>query len=244
VLIATLPVALSAQVIRGTVTDSATSEPIPAVLITLQDSTQRTLAQVRTSESGEYLLDAQGAGTVRFVIRKVGAQPSYSGYYAVPPNVDTLQVDLSTPVLGVTIATVYVAADRKGDKFNAQQLDYARQSGWRIIEPWQVAQERELSQTFDQLLRRIPLGGVRVPPVSGQSCYSATRGMNGSGTSQCLNFVVDGRLLDPDAVINPMDVHFVAYVPGIKARALYGPRAWNGVIFVATRRFGDVEKRP
>ncbi len=237
------PAAAGAQVIRGMVTDSATNEPIPAVLITLQDSMQRTMTQVRTGQSGSFLLDAQGAHKVRFVIRKVGAQPSYSGYYTIPAGADTLQVDLSTPVRGVTIATVTIVADRAVANFNEQQLDYARMNGWQVIEPWRVAKERGIASTFEELMRRIPMGGVRIPNVVGQDCYTSKRRLGAGANRECLNFVVDGQLLAPDTYINPMDVHFIAYVPAIKSRALYGPRAWHGVIFVATRRAGDDEGR-
>ncbi len=236
--------ALSAQIIRGVVTDSATNEPIPAVMITLQDSMQQSLAQVRTTATGSFQVDAQRAGTVRFVIRKVGAQPSYSGYYAIPPNVDTLQVDLSTPVRGVTIATVTIVADREVANVNEQQLEYAKLAGWQIIEPWRIAKEREVASTFEELMRRLPLGGVRVPHYLGQDCYTSKRKLSARPNTECLVFVVDGQVLAPDTYINPMDVHFAAYVPAIKSRALYGVRAWHGAIFVATRRHGDVETRP
>ncbi len=239
-----LPSALSAQIIRGVVSDSTTREPIPAVMITLQDSLQRSLAQVRTSATGSYQVDAQGAGTIRFVIRKVGAQPSYSGYYAIPSDVDTLQVDLSTPVRGVTIATVTIVADREVANFNVQLLDYARISGWQILEPWRIAKEREVASTFEELMRRLPMGGVRVPHYLGQDCYTSKRRLSARANTECLSFVVDGQVLAPDTYINPNDVHFVAYVPAIKSRALYGQRAWHGAIFVATRRKGDVETRP
>lgn len=235
--------ALHAQMVVGVVTDSATGLPIEQVTLTLEDSALQRIAETRTQANGRFLLDAQRAPRFRFAVRKVGAQPSFSAYYDVPPDVDTLFVDLVTPVSGVMIATVTVVASVGGvPNLNVLQLEKARQDNWQIVEPWRVAISRETSNSFTDLLRRQPLGGVRPPEMAGD-CFSSRREMR-RPRQNCLLFVVDGLLLDADAHINPMDVHFYAFIPAIKARLLYGPRAHYGAIFIATRRRGDDERRP
>lgn len=234
--------ALQAQIVIGVVTDSATGVPVELVTLSLEDSVRQRIAETRTQSNGQFLLDAQRVPRFRFVVRKVGAQPSYSAYYDVPADVDTLHVDLVTPVSGVMIATVTVVASVGVPNLNVLQLERARQDNWQIVEPWRVAVSRETSNSFTDLLRREPLGGIRPPEIPGD-CYSSRRDTRGIG-QKCLLFVVDGLLLDADVYINPMDVHFFAFVPAAKARLLYGPRAHYGAIFIATRRRGDDERRP
>ena len=243
--LATMPATpLAAQVIRGQVTEAESGTPLPAVLLTLQDSTEAALAQVRTDAEGRFQFTASGLARFRIAIRKVGAQPSYSGYYDVPENVDTLVMDLAAPVTGVTIATVTVIgkAGVEAMTSNESQLALARKDNWQIVEPWRVAKAREQSVSLEELLRRVPLGGVRMPEIPGD-CFSSKRDMRRPGRL-CLNIVVDGILLDPGVHINPMDVHFVAFVPAMKARVLWGPRAFYGAIYIATRKQGDDERRP
>lgn len=233
---------LQAQVIVGVVSDSATNAVIPGVMVSLQDSAQNAIAEVRTVADGRFVMDAQGIPKFRFAVRKLGAQPSYSGYYEVPAGVDTLQVDLTVPVKGIMIATVTVVA-KPDENSNAVRLEYARENNFRIIEPWRVAQSRGISNSLEDLMRYTPLGGVRVPEQAGD-CFSNKRGPRRVGRD-CLVFVVDDLLLqDPYLHINPMDVHFIAYVPQTKARILWGPQAENGVLYIVTRRAGDNEERP
>jgi hypothetical protein len=179
---------------------------------------------------------------LRFAIRKLGAQPSYSAFYDVPADVDTLHVDLSAPVVGVVLATVTTVAVAPAGNSNANRLAFARRDNWQIVEPWRVAEAREVSNSLEDLLRRVPLGGVRMPENQGD-CFSIKRGFR-KPHQLCLVLVVDEMVLDPYHYINPMDVHFIAYIPAIKARMLYGPRAFNGALYIATRRQGDNESRP
>ncbi len=228
---------LGAQIILGTVTDSASGMPLADVNISMQDSTGVILAELRTGAKGEFTTDGQRASALRFVVRKIGAQPSYSDYYALPETADTVEVALVAPIVGATLATVTVREKARRITFNDRQLDNARESGWQIAEPWRVASERETASSFEHLLRRVPLSGVKFPARDGD-CFTNAR------NRRCLTIVVDGLILDPYAYVNPRNVYFVAYISANSALMLYGARAREGALYVATRRAGDDERKP
>lgn len=230
------PSAASAQVIFGTVTDSLSGKPLGLITLSLQDSVGTEVGDTRTDEAGRFRFEVPRMSAFRFVVRKVGARPSYSPVYTIPEGADTVQVDLEAPIIGVTIATITVVGKTR-ETFNSRQLEKAKSSGWRVIEPWRIAQARQTASTFQDLMRTTRIAGVRVP-TSSSDCFRNVR------NRRCLNIVVDGLLLDPYVHIDAASVHFVAYIPANSSVVLYGARAREGALFIATRRQGDDERRP
>lgn len=228
---------LSAQVIVGTVKDSATREPLAGVAVSVEDSTGILLAETRSNESGEFRLDGMRAVSLRFGVRKIGARPSFSPFFSFPESADTMRVELEAPLVGAMMATVTVVGRDPSTTFNGRQLTNARESGWHLVEPWRVARDRESASDFEQLMRRSAIPGVLMPRGS-SNCYTNAR------NRRCLTIVVDGLVLDPYAYVNPRTVYFLAYIPANSALVLYGWRAREGALFVATRRAGDDESRP
>ena len=160
---------LRAQVIIGTVTDSLSGAPIGGATLSLQDSTGALIWEARSDSTGAFRMDGKRVGSMRFTVRKIGAQPSVSPLYEIPTTADTVQVDLVAPIVGVTLATVtVVSSSRPRLTFNARQLINAKESGWHVVDPWRIAAERDQSSSFAQLLRRSPLPGVRAPRNCGR----------------------------------------------------------------------------
>jgi len=232
-----LSASLHAQVILGSVKDSVTGSAIVGATISVLDSASATIDEAKSDDNGRFTLDANRVAKVRFVVRKIGVQPSRSGFFDIPTDADTLSVDLLAPVSGVTLATVSVVATIYKPNFNTVQLAEARQFGWRIIEPYRIAADRSNVVQFSDLIRRNPIGGVRLPRTDGE-CFTTTR------NNRCLTIVVDGQVLGPNTFIAPEDVHFIAFLNAIQSQVQYGVRAPNGAIFVATRRRGDDERKP
>lgn len=237
VLLPLMPAALQAQVIRGNVKDSTTGSAIVGATISLLDSADVIVSEDRSSNEGSFTLDAKRSAKVRFVVRKIGVQPTRSGFFEIPADADTLSVELLAPVGGVTMATVSVVASALKPNYNAAQLAEARQFGWRIIEPHRIAADRSNVTQFSDLIRRNPIGGVRLPRSDGE-CFTNSR------SNRCLTIVVDGQVLGPNVFIAPEDVHFIAVLSAIQSQVQYGIRAQEGAIFVATRRRGDDERKP
>ncbi len=227
-----------AQVFVGTVVAAQTDSLVAGAIVTLLDTTGVTIAETRTNQYGRYTLTGTALPVVQFLVRSVGLSPSRSELVEIPEDADTLSVDLVAPRVGVTLASVRVVASRiMAPNFNTYQLKEARASGWRIIEPHEIAENRGNVPHLGDLIRRNPLPGVR-PPFSGTGCYRYVR------SNRCLTLIVDGQVLGTDAHVAPGDVYFIAFVPAYDAAVKYGERAREGALFIATRRRGDDERDP
>ncbi len=237
-LIACLATALGGQVITGTVRESGTKSIIAGVTITLTDSSGVTVDETRSDELGGFRMDGQHVAKLRFLVRKLGVEPTITALLDNPADADTLRVDLSAPVIGVTLATLRVVSTVEPTRnFNGLQLQSAKRSGWRVIEPYRLVDDRSVVSTLGDLLRRNPIPGVR-PPRGAVGCYRYAR------SNACLTLVVDGQVVGPDAFVSPTDVHFIAFLTATQAAMQYGARAREGAIFIATRRRGDDERPP
>lgn len=222
-----------AQVVRGALLQAGSTVPIADAVVTAADSLGATLAEARANDAGRFVLAWSGAHVVRFFVRKVGVQPTASELVELPADVDTVDIELSAPLTGVQLATVRVLGARaEVHSFNEQMLRDARRNGWRVIAPERIAQERASVQTLGDLLRRLPLAGVR-PPEGAEGCYFSAR------TGRCLSLVVDGQVLGANAFVSPNDVYFVALLTPNQGYVAYGPRASNGALLVVTRRERD-----
>lgn len=224
---------LEAQVIRGKLVQAGSDAPLGDAVVILTNAARVTLDQARTNAAGRFVLDARNAGTVRLVVRKVGAQPTESDEVHLPDGRDSIDIEIAAPLQGISLATVRVVGDRPARwTYNQNMLREARQNGWRVIAPERIEQERNSVQSLGDLLRRLPLASVR-PPDGGQGCYYYVR------TGRCLSLVVDGQVLGGNAFVSPNDVYFIALLTPSQATIAYGPRARDGALFIATRRQPD-----
>jgi hypothetical protein len=229
--------ALDAQVVRGKLLQAGSDQPLADAVVSAVDSASVIVDETRSLADGTFFLDTHGVRMVRFLVRKVGVQPTESDVLMLPANRDTIDLEIAAPLFGVTLATVkVVAAPTRMPSYNQNQLREARRNGWRVIDPDRVAAERGTVQSLGDMMRRLPLAGVR-PPDGGEGCYYYIR------TGRCLSLVVDGQVLGPNAFVSANDVFFFALVTPSQATIAYGPRARDGAIFVATRRQED-ERSP
>lgn len=228
---------LGAQVVRGTLRQAGSDQPLADAVVSVVDSASVVLDEARSLANGAFTLNVRGVRLVRFVVRKLGVQPTASDALELPADRDTIDLEIASPLFGVTLATVTVmAAPTRMPSYNENQLLMAQRNGWRIIEPERVAEVRGTVQSLDELLQRLPLAGVR-PPDGARGCYYYVR------TGRCLSLVVDGQVLGPYAYVAANDVFFYALVTPSQATIAYGPRARDGAIFVATRRQNDEPTR-
>ena len=104
---ATLPRSLAAQLARGTVTDSASHQPIPGAVVTLLGADGAVLSQTITGERGGFGVSSNhGAKSIRVV--RIGFQPrdiAFAGAADLTRPLDIAMVPFST-----TLATVRVSA--------------------------------------------------------------------------------------------------------------------------------------
>jgi hypothetical protein len=74
---------LAAQLVRGTVTDSATRSPIRAAVVTLEEQS-RPIATARTDSIGAFSFVLPGAGPYRVRIRYLGYEPAITPAFTIP----------------------------------------------------------------------------------------------------------------------------------------------------------------
>ena len=229
-LLGVLPSSAQAQVIIGTVRDSATSNLLDGAMVSLTDSDGVTISEVRTDANGRFEFNGDGITRGRFLVRKLGVTPTMTSVLELPPRADTINVDLAAPLVGVTLATLRVIGEPAPlSTFNAQQLRDAKRAGWRVVDPKRIEKHRIESSTLADLVRRNPVGGVQAP--RGQTgCFTHSRSNN------CLTIVVDGQVLGPQAFVAPDEVYFIAFLTAAQSNMQYGVRAPDGALFIATRR--------
>lgn len=75
-LLLVLPAALSAQVVRGVVRDSASGEGTSGVLVTLVERASGTRRTVLTDEAGRFTIGAPRAGAYTLEVKRIGVRPS------------------------------------------------------------------------------------------------------------------------------------------------------------------------
>jgi carboxypeptidase family protein len=73
-----IPTALSAQVVRGMVRDSASGDPAPGVLVGLVQRASGERRTVLTDEQGQFTLAAPGSGSYSLQTKRIGVRPVLS----------------------------------------------------------------------------------------------------------------------------------------------------------------------
>ena len=85
-----LPIAASAQTVRGVVADAG-DQPVPGVVVLLVDSTSRVAARAVSDARGEFRVTADRAGTYRLRTLRIGYRPSVSEPVVLRPGGEVTQ---------------------------------------------------------------------------------------------------------------------------------------------------------
>lgn len=104
-----LPTALTAQTIRGVVSERATYEPIEGATVILIDTSADTLGRTITDERGFFSLDAPGSGDYYLIASALGYGPVRSDAVTLEDDaVRIVELDMAArpiPVEGVLVET-------------------------------------------------------------------------------------------------------------------------------------------
>lgn len=225
-LIATAVPALraEAQVVRGTVRETATSLPILAATVTARDTLDAVLALTTTDSLGRWALRVRARGPIEIRVRRLGFEMGSTKIKA-EQLADTLEFEFLLNQVAAAAEAVRVTAT---ESLNERRLSDAMRRGWKVYEPELVAQFRDRASDFPALLRSIGTPSLYLPRGP-SDCIRATR------NNQCLTLVVDGLVLGPQALILPSDIYFFAVLGASEARVQFGDRAPWGAIAVYTR---------
>lgn len=110
-LLAIVPSAADAQVVRGFVTESATGTPVPGALLTLVDSTGREYARSITAVSGSFTLSGSPGGTRQVQVARIGFRAWRSQPFTAAAS-DTVQLRLLVEDMLVRLPEITARSER------------------------------------------------------------------------------------------------------------------------------------
>jgi iron complex outermembrane receptor protein len=222
------------RVVRGTVTDGPTGEPLPGANVSVQDAQEGTT----TEADGTYQIEVPDADAVLVF--------SFVGYRTRRVRVrgrETVDVTLQERVgqldevvvtgygaqqrgeISGAISSVDVPAANVGQVSSPQDLLQGRVAGVSIVsnsgapgsgQRVRIRGRKSLSASADPLyvIDGVPIGNTNVTPSGA------------SGTTNSAN---------PLSFINPRDIESIQVLKGPAATAIYGSQGSNGVIVIETK---------
>jgi TonB-linked SusC/RagA family outer membrane protein len=220
-------------VVRGTVLDSATRQPIPSVVIRVQATGQTAV----TSNDGTYALHGLRFGNHVLVARRLGYLPRR----------ESILVSSQTPL---TVDFVLSAAAAMLDQVVTTETGDQRLvemgSSIGLIDGKKIVASQAVSQLSDVLNARV--AGVQVfnaGGLTGATPVINIRGQNSVTFSGQPLLYVDGVRVENGVGgdqqsgefndLIPSEIETIQVVRGPAASALYGTDAANGVILVTTK---------
>ncbi|MCX2741323.1 SusC/RagA family TonB-linked outer membrane protein [Pontibacter anaerobius] len=226
------------RTITGTVTDAATSQPLPGVAVIVKGTTVGTT----TGVNGDYSVNVpEGSNTL--VFRFIG----YQSVERAIGDANTIDVALATD----TEQLEEVVVTALGIERTRNELAYSAQE----VSGDQITRTRS-SDFVNTLSGKVAGLDIRSNNTMGGSTNVVIRGYSSiTGNNQAL-FVIDGVPVSNEnnntadqrtgrvgtdfgnaaADLNPDNIESVNVLKGAAATALYGSRAANGVIMITTKK--------
>ncbi|MCR1026253.1 SusC/RagA family TonB-linked outer membrane protein [Cellulophaga baltica] len=217
--------AISQEQISGLVTDQTTGDPLPGVSIILKGTTKG----VSTDFDGNYTISANQNDILQF---------SYIGYKSIEEKIAgiTLNVSLETDtqLLEEVVLIGYGSAKKEDLTGSVDVLSSKDFNQGSVV-------------SADQLLTG-KMAGVRITSNGGQPDAAPNIRIRGGSSLSANNsplIVIDGIPVDntnpagvgnPLSLINPNDIESFSVLKDASATAIYGSRASNGVIIIATKK--------
>lgn len=122
--------AAHAQIIRGTLTDSATHSPLPGAIVVLLDAQDSVVARALSNEHGEFLLRSATAGQYRMRTLRIGYRPSAPRSIVLGSTTDT---SVALRLAGIPYSLAAVRVTGRGD------CRIKPDSGAEIARVWEAA---------------------------------------------------------------------------------------------------------
>jgi len=217
--------AAHAQVLAGTVLDSASGKPIVGARILLLDSAGTAIKSLVTASDGQFSFSIPHLGQYRLLIGRIGYAISISKPFLFS-SAFMARVSLSLPSNPVTLDTVTVVA-----KEIERRLPYLADAGFygrRQIGFGHFLTRDEIDKRDPLILSDLLKGmsGVRVTCTGARRCTVTMRAANTMFFRGKCNpsVVLDGALLQPggtgggglllDDLVNPFNIEALEVYPG------------------------------
>ncbi|MCQ2185257.1 MAG: SusC/RagA family TonB-linked outer membrane protein [Bacteroidales bacterium] len=212
--------ALNAQnvTVRGTVTDAATGEAVPATAIQVKGTTTGTIAD----NDGAYTISAPANATL--VFSSIG----YEATEVVVKGAGIINVDLTpdSKMLDETIVVAFGTSTRESFTGSATVVK---------SDDIQKVQATNVTRALEGMV-----AGVQLTTSSGSLSSSPSiiiRGIGSITAGSSPLYIVDGVPYDGDLNnINNADIESMTVLKDAASNALYGARGANGVIMITTKK--------
>jgi TonB-linked SusC/RagA family outer membrane protein len=244
------PVAAQERIITGTVTDSATSEPLSGAVITIVGT--RVFAYAK--DNGKFAMPDAPAGDVRLEVRLVGYKRRQ---VTVGADENSVSVALVRDILKLEeiVVTGQATSVERRNLANAVATVSSEDIG--IVPTASIEQQLQgkVAGADIQTNSGAPGGGVQL----------RLRGITSINATAEPLYVVDGVIMSDVAIpsnqnfvtkaasgsnpsrnqdaqvnriadLNPSDIENIEILKGASASAIYGGRASNGVVIITTKR--------
>jgi len=205
------------RTITGTVTSAEDKLPIPGVSVKITGASGGTV----TGADGKYSLRVSTAAT-SIVFSSIGFAPQTKSIGSATVVNAVLATDATS------LSEVVVTA--LGEKREARSLGYAATEikGEKLT----IAKNTDISTALAGKVAGVQLNGS--PSSSFDNASIIVRGINGFSVGSPL-FVVDGTPAD-QANVNMDNIESITVLKGAAATALYGQRAYNGVVIITSKK--------
>jgi TonB-dependent starch-binding outer membrane protein SusC len=231
-----------ASVIKGSIIDKQTKEPVVGATVLIRG----TYTGTSSNEKGEFSLKA----TQKFPITVVVSFIGYKNQEVSVTGAEPVQIDLDGSTdyqLGEVVVVGYGTQDKKDLIGSIAKVD-----------PTDV--KTLPAGSFDAQLQG-KVAGVQISSntgVPGETVNIRVRGATSINADNDPLYVVDGVFINnnslqsigtggkatsPIADINPSDIESIEVLKDAEATALYGSRGANGVVLITTKR-GSFEQKP
>jgi hypothetical protein len=182
-----------AQSVSGRVRDARVGAAVSRVEVSLLDSVGRSVAQARSSDSGEYRVRAPGAGRYRLTARRIGFKSGLSPWLTFDAGDETLSFDFALEPAPQTLAGVTTEAEQ--DKAQVRTrfgLDPKNINAF-VVSPSEVREWSATAHNVTDIIRRIGIpGGLTVREEdSGEPCIQLV-----GRDRHCMLIVVDDVITD------------------------------------------------
>lgn len=221
------PIILLGQAtVSGTVTEQATTQPLPGVNVIIKGTTQGTA----TDFDGNYQLEVSNGNVLVFsFVGFITQEITYNGQSRIDVQLVEDAAQLEEVVLIGYGSTTKQDATGAVEKVSSEEFNKGA-----IVNPEQLLAGKS--------------AGVRITPGGGAPGQGAEIRIRGGASLSATNnplIVVDGLPLDVNGVqgvrnplnaINPDDIEDFVVLKDASATAIYGSRASNGVILITTKK--------
>lgn len=212
--------------VTGTVTEQATSQPLPGVNIVIKGTSQG----AATDFDGNYQISVNNGDVLVFTyVGFVDQEITYNGQSTID-----VQLDEDAALLDEIVLIGYGSTSKQDATGAVEKVGVEEFNRGAIVSPEQLLAGKS--------------AGVRITPGNGAPGQGAEIRIRGGGSLSATNsplIVVDGLPLDvigvqgvrnPLNAINPDDIQDFVILKDASATAIYGSRASNGVILITTKK--------